>query len=144
MTAARLSHRRSLQKISEAFDVSMKPFKHSVSRKHFHRLSARQQRRITSEIRNTLRLNISHNSVTYEQSDNVALSNNINVASSSYINYSSWADEIPLSDIANNITDTNVDNNLSLNYDDSEDFTSSSLSTSFIEETFQDRFNVFC
>lgn len=139
MTAARLSHRRSLQNISEVFDVSMKPFKHSVSRKHFHRLSARQQRRITSEIRNTLRLNISYNSVIYEKSDNVALSNDINVVSSSYNNSSSSADKVPLSDIANNITDINMDNNLSLNYDNSEDSTSSSLNTSFIEETFQDR-----
>lgn len=119
----------------------MKPFKHSVSRKHFHRLSARQQRRITSEIRNTFRLNISHNSVTCEQSHNVASSNNMNnvASSSSYINSLSWADEaISFNDIANTITG-NVDNDLFLNYGDSEDCSSSSCSTSFIEETFQDR-----
>ncbi|EZA50809.1 hypothetical protein X777_11058 [Ooceraea biroi] len=111
----------------------MKPLKYSVSRKCFRRLSARQRRRITSEIRNTLRLSQDSR----EQLDNTAFY--IDVANSFR------ADKVRfLDDIANNISDItntdNVDNDIlcSTNYDDSTDSTSSSLS--FIEDrSFQDR-----
>lgn len=61
----------------------MKPFKHSVSRKHFHRLSTRQRRRINSEIKNNFRLSLSQDSITPEQSNSVA--SYIHVANSSQI-----------------------------------------------------------
>lgn len=119
----------------------MKSVKYSVSRKCFHRLSARQRRRITSEIRNTLRLNLLQDSVT---PDNAASC--INVADSFRTDEVSFTNVIP-NDISN-ITDTgNIDNNiLSSNDDvsvsndgDIEDLTSSSLSIFSIDETFQDR-----
>lgn len=56
----------------KTFKASMKPFKYTVLSKYFHRLSARQWRRIISEIKDTLRLNISQDFVTPEQSDNAA------------------------------------------------------------------------
>lgn len=115
----------------------MKPFKHSVSRKHFHRLSTRQRRRINSEIKNNFRLSLSQDSITPEQSNSVA--SYIHVANSSQI------DNVPFTgNIANdtsNITDTSNINNdiLSVNNYDSENSTSSLSNISFTEETFQDR-----
>lgn len=87
----------------------MKPLKYTVSRKYFHRLSARQRRRIISEIKGTLRINISQNSVTPEQPDTAA--SHIHVADSFR------TDDVPFtSDITNDISDItdigNIDNDI--------------------------------
>lgn len=116
----------------------MKPVKYSVSRKCFHRLSARQRRRIALEVKDTLRSNLSQDSVTPKQPDNAV----------SYIHVadSFRTDEVPFiaNDDISNITYTgNIDNDIlsiiNNNGSDSEGSTSSSLSISSIDETFQDR-----
>ncbi|XP_011876846.1 PREDICTED: uncharacterized protein LOC105566980 [Vollenhovia emeryi] len=115
----------------------MKVVKYSVSRKCFHRLSARQRRRIALEIKDTLHFNVAQDSVTPEQPDNAASS--IHGDDSSQTDKVSFTDDV--ANYISNVTYTdNLDNDiLSISNDnDSEYSTSSFLSTSN-DETFQDR-----
>lgn len=120
----------------------MKPVKYSVSRKCFHQLSARQRKRIVSEVKNTLRLN-AQNSVMPKHPDNAS---SIHVAASSIhtdsfrIDKVSFTDDIANDNISNIIDTDNIDI-LSISNDnyDSENSISSSLSSSSIDKTFQDR-----